>query len=425
MIAIVGAGISGLFLGYSLKRKGVTDFIILEKENRVGGKIGTEKWENISLELGPNTLMLSEELEELISNLGLKEKMIFPEEEMINNRFIKKNGSISLLPSKPQKLLFSNLLSIKSKLSIFKDLRFKPQKVNPSESVSDFFTKHFTEEIVDTFVSPFCRGIYGSEPSELILKNTFPKLAEIQKTYGSVIKGLSKSSTKRRVTFTFDNGVNTLCEALQNELKDHIFTGENISITKADERFEIKTNQQTINADKIVLSCSANACSAFTSSFDKKTSNLLNNISYSRLNVEHRIYEMNDEFPYKGFGVLYPQKESKNVLGHIWKSNLTPNENKHFLITTMHKSTDNQSFHKELSSLLEKDYNLKEENLIHKYTQPWEQAIPVYNKEHNDFLEQYKELEKINLYFCSNLVNGVSIPDRLTDAIQLAEKIKQ
>ena len=51
MIIIIGAGISGLYLGYLLNKQG-KDFIILEKENRYGGRVQVDNFEGESVVLG-------------------------------------------------------------------------------------------------------------------------------------------------------------------------------------------------------------------------------------------------------------------------------------------------------------------------------------------------------------------------------------
>lgn len=51
MIVIVGGGISGLYMGYLLRLKGVEDFVIIERE-RVGGKIRDVKWKRQVIQEG-------------------------------------------------------------------------------------------------------------------------------------------------------------------------------------------------------------------------------------------------------------------------------------------------------------------------------------------------------------------------------------
>ncbi len=76
MIVIIGAGISGLTLGYYLKKSGYTDFKILERDKKVGGKAQSLLKNGYHLELGPNTLFTTPELIELIQDLNLQSNIL-------------------------------------------------------------------------------------------------------------------------------------------------------------------------------------------------------------------------------------------------------------------------------------------------------------------------------------------------------------
>jgi len=75
---IIGAGISGLYTAYSLHKKlGISDMIILEKTNRIGGRINTKYVNDVFLEMGAggisscHTNMLN-----LVRELGLGDKLV-------------------------------------------------------------------------------------------------------------------------------------------------------------------------------------------------------------------------------------------------------------------------------------------------------------------------------------------------------------
>lgn len=60
MILIIGSGISGLFTGYELLKKGCK-FVILEKNEKIGGKIDTIKQDNVMIEGGPSVINENQE----------------------------------------------------------------------------------------------------------------------------------------------------------------------------------------------------------------------------------------------------------------------------------------------------------------------------------------------------------------------------
>src|SRR5215216_3192109 len=69
-VVVIGAGISGLVCAYRLKMLGV-DVVLLEKSDRAGGVIQSERVDGYLIERGPNSSQGSEELMALIAELGI------------------------------------------------------------------------------------------------------------------------------------------------------------------------------------------------------------------------------------------------------------------------------------------------------------------------------------------------------------------
>ena len=78
---IVGAGISGLYAAYSLHKKfGIKDILIIEKSNRLGGRIYSFDIGSRIVELGAGViLIIHNNLLELVNELGLQDKLIYNE----------------------------------------------------------------------------------------------------------------------------------------------------------------------------------------------------------------------------------------------------------------------------------------------------------------------------------------------------------
>src|SRR4051812_15652247 len=99
MVAIIGAGISGLTLAYYFKKAGV-DFILLEASEKPGGYISTFKKDNYLFEIGPNSLLCDEESLEFLKELDLENEIVFANQTN-KKRFIFKNGKYRKLPDNP------------------------------------------------------------------------------------------------------------------------------------------------------------------------------------------------------------------------------------------------------------------------------------------------------------------------------------
>jgi protoporphyrinogen oxidase len=64
-IAIIGSGISALYLGYKLKNKGY-DFDIYEKNNSIGGRIKVVDFEDIPVVAGAGILRFKKDKKGII-----------------------------------------------------------------------------------------------------------------------------------------------------------------------------------------------------------------------------------------------------------------------------------------------------------------------------------------------------------------------
>ena len=75
---ILGAGISGLTLGYYLNNRD-KDFLIFESSKNVGGNISTRNKKGFICENGPNTVLINNEsVRDLISDLKIKNDVLYP-----------------------------------------------------------------------------------------------------------------------------------------------------------------------------------------------------------------------------------------------------------------------------------------------------------------------------------------------------------
>ncbi len=420
MIAIIGAGISGLSLGHYLKKNGVNDFVIFEKSDYAGGKIKTDLYEDYFLEFGPNTLLTTPLLKDLIYELGLEDELVKPSEESTKNRFIFKNNEVVCLPSSPKNIFFNSVVGIKSKLSVFKDLRMKPAKVSDFETVSHFFERHFTKEVVEVLVKTFCRGIYAANADELMIKTSFPTLVEYEEKYGSILKGIkANTGLEKREVISFKKGQSALVQALVSKLAHHIHYSHDIqSIIESEKGFLLNGY---FKSTAVVFANEAKSIAKLLKEIKPNTALALEKVKYSGVQVIHSIYNQNrNNFPYKGFGILYPPKESDAIFGHIWNSKIFPQFGEDKTIMTTMAAIEANALDEELDHCFKSTFGLDKRFLEKRQSMVWKYGIPIYNREHFEFLKQNEKENKLNLYICSNVLNGVSVPDRIFESKKIA-----
>ncbi|RYY13107.1 MAG: FAD-dependent oxidoreductase, partial [Cytophagaceae bacterium] len=138
-IAIIGGGLTGLTLAYYLQKAGVA-YDLFEASERAGGNLlSPQEAVGYQLEAGPNSLLLSPELEELLTELGLQEA-IQEAAPVSAHRYVLRGGAYQALPASPPKLLASSFFSLKTKLRLLAELLRRPAPPVPGETIAAFFT---------------------------------------------------------------------------------------------------------------------------------------------------------------------------------------------------------------------------------------------------------------------------------------------
>ena len=439
MIGIIGAGISGLSLAYHLQKLDIP-YILLEASEQPGGYIRTIQDNSINrktylLELGPNSMMVDQELHQIIEELDIAEKVL-ASNDVSQNRYIFKNGKYRKLPAKPSKLLFNSFFSFSSKLAIFKERR-RPAQTVENETLSQFFERRFSKEVVDYALNPFVAGIYAGDPAQLLMHKTFPQLQEYEQTYGSVIKGLVKNkSVERRQTISFQQGMQTLPKAFAQKL-NHLRLGVKVeNIQKHPEGYLIQAdNEQTFEVSQLVVATSAPAARQFLSTSFPNLTQALAKIYYPPMIAVHSTYKRAAvKHPLDGFGGLNPKIEDLYTAGSNWTSSVISGRcpEDEVLFTTFvggtqspeHTTNSKQITLGKVHQELSEHYHITASPL-YRNLYKWENAIPQYDHNVLEAHQITNELELEQLFVCANWKGGISLPDSIKKGQQLAQKLAE
>src|SRR5262245_29015372 len=112
-VLIAGAGIGGLVCGWRLAQQGKR-VLIAEAADRVGGVIRTVEDSGYLLEKGPNSFSSSDEMMNVIAELGLRNRVLMREIRS-TDRFIWRAGRLRRVPISPPQLLVSDVLPLVDK----------------------------------------------------------------------------------------------------------------------------------------------------------------------------------------------------------------------------------------------------------------------------------------------------------------------
>ena len=449
-VCIVGAGITGLTLAYHLQRSGLR-VNVLEKAEKPGGAMQTEISDGFLFDQGPSgTFFKSPAVERLINDLGLQDRVQFANENAANRYFVK-DGALHPLSIRPMAFLASNLLSWRGKLRLCIEPFLRSKNGDSQESVADFARRRLGQEALERLIDPLIAGIYAGDPERLDFHFTLPRLAALERQYGSIARALlamqrarrkkSASELAKSKMFSFDGGMQVLAESLARQLGDAlVLTAEVQSIEQSEHSVEVKYHHpvegpRVLNACRLVLAAPAYASAALLAPIHAKIADALMNIDYSPVAVVFHGYEKKQiQHPLDGFGFLVPAIENRKILGSTWSStkflNRAPQD---YVALTTFIGGERQP------ELLQNDegalFNIVESemrNLVGASGQPvlrkiriWPKAIPQFGLQHKAVLETISafENEHRQLRIAGNFLQGVGVADCIANAAKMAKEI--
>lgn len=347
-IVILGAGISGLALAWFLRKKigDSAEITILDRSSRPGGWIQTIQKGGFLFEQGPHSFRprgTGLATLRLVEDLRLQDEIIFADPAAAK-RYLFFNQKLQQFPTNPFSFLFSpvtqGVLS-----AIFKDLR-EPKFAGEDESIFDFISRRFGNEIANRLMDPLVSGIYAGDIQRLSIRSCFPLLHQWEQEHGSIIKGLwhhqanepltefSKESQKKGL-FSFQNGMETLIKTLVSKLKSLLKLSVSIQgILPKSNGIEIAMSNEVIQADHVFSAMPSKALGELMTPQNAELGRVLQSIEHASLAIVNMGFKI-QVLEKKGFGYLIPSSENQGILGVIWDSCVFPQQNCHPLETRL------------------------------------------------------------------------------------------
>ena len=213
-IAILGAGLTGLTAAHRLTQRGHR-VRLFEQSGRVGGAIRTENTGGWLIEAGPNTIVTGEPaLAALLHELGLAGACVTAS-PTAKHRYIVRRGRPIAAPLSLPSFLGSSLLSPIAKVRLLVELVSGRRVRTADLSLEEFIRSHFGQEVVNYALNPFVSGIYAGNPQKLSTRYAFPKLWELEKAHGSLLRGLFATAKARRARGEPKPGIISFAQGLQ------------------------------------------------------------------------------------------------------------------------------------------------------------------------------------------------------------------
>ena len=430
---IIGGGISGLSTANFLSKK-TSDFLILESHNRVGGTINSSKVDGYILENGPNTVLDNNTaIQELLSDLNIKEELIYPDLKKISNRYLLVNDRLEKIPLTILEFLLTPVLSIYSKIKIFSEI-LVPRHKNDTD-VERFIKRRFGKEFHDNLIVPFLTGIYADTTSKMSTKNTLKKMWELEQKHGSILIGLIKEKNKnsKAKIFTIDGGLSKITELLSKKFINQLKLNTKVSsIVKHNESYKITLNEgEDIFCDQIISTIPSYSLKEIV--FDGNLKSGLSKVNYNPIDVFHFGFDRDAlDVKIDGFGLLTKPEDKKSFLGILFSSNIFEHvsNNKKFLITVLAGGDRQKDLCKKSPKVLEEEILNEIEHLLKLKSEPefknhyrWSKGIPSYSMSVTKLQEDIKIFEEANkgFYIIGNYHLGVSVSDCIKNSKELVE----
>jgi oxygen-dependent protoporphyrinogen oxidase len=464
-IVVAGGGITGLAAAYYIQEKSRKDgrpvqYTLLERGQHLGGKIVSERDSGYLVEGGPDCFLTRKPWAlALCRELGLQNDLLGTNEER-RKVFVLSGGRLHPLPEGvmlivPTRFLpfaASRLISIPGKLRMGLDLFIPPRKDNGDETLASFVRRRLGQEALDKIAEPLLSGIHVSDPERLSLKSSFPRLMDVERKYGSLIKGMlaarrmvengaNGSRPKLPMFMTLRDGMGQLVTALTGRLDaSSLRTGSGVtsltSLNGGGPPYEVHTQDgETLRADGVILTTAASVSSRLVQELDPELAAGLARMRYVSTAVVSLGYRADPGAPsLNGFGVIIPKTEKRRITACTWSStkfdHRAPENHKLvrcFLggpgreeIVALDDEALAQLVREEVADII----GLRAEpELVRIYR--WHKVNPQYDLDHLDRVEEMRAQAKAHRRLClaGSSYDGVGVPDCVRQAEDAADAV--
>jgi oxygen-dependent protoporphyrinogen oxidase len=192
-VVVVGGGITGLAAAYELTRAGVP-VLLVEAEDRLGGKLRTERIDGFLVEAGPDSFIsYRPAATELARELGIGDTVIRTTDPRIVH--IRARGEMIpmpegmglVLPTRMAPFVTTRLFSWRQKLRAGVDILL-PRSLNGEDvSIGAFLRHRLGGAMVERLADPLLGGIYGAPVDELSLFAVLPQLRDYEREHRSLM----------------------------------------------------------------------------------------------------------------------------------------------------------------------------------------------------------------------------------------------
>lgn len=330
-MVIIGGGITGLAAAHRLQATlGPGAVTLLESADTLGGKIRSERRGEFLLEAGPDSMLASRPAGlQLCRELGIASRLVGTEPHAAPSQvkrgdrlFPLPAGFSGLVPSRRGQLLTSRLLSLRGRIRAALEPLVPPAGGEGDESVGAFFRRRFGREAYSRLFEPLLAGMHAGDGDQLSLDATFPQVRELERTAGSVLKGMrdrEQTAVPLGAAFvTFPGGLAELVDALTEKLTgtDLRTSSRAIAVEADGPGYRVTlAGGPGISAHALIIATPTHATAPLLAALDPELAGWLRSIPHVDTAVVSLAFRRADvHHPLPGYGYLSPRTEGGPVV---------------------------------------------------------------------------------------------------------------
>jgi protoporphyrinogen/coproporphyrinogen III oxidase len=285
MIAIVGAGITGLALAHELARRGA-DFVVLEAAERPGGVVRSGRVEGHLLDWGPQRTRLVGPVRALVAELGLEEEVVTAPAGL--PLFVYHGGKLRRVPFSAAEFLRTDLLGAGAKLRVL----LEPLTGGPrgGERVAEFFTRKLGRGAYLHVLGPLYGGLYASDPADMEVELS---LAHVLREFGigrSLLLPLLRrgGSIDPPPAASFREGMQALPEALYRRHRERVRLGWPVrGLLRTQGGYRVLGEGGEVEAREVVVTAAPGAAARVLAGVAPEASERIRGLTCNPLAVVH------------------------------------------------------------------------------------------------------------------------------------------
>jgi oxygen-dependent protoporphyrinogen oxidase len=447
---VVGGGLSGLSAAHRFVELGAAP-LVLEGSDRCGGWLGTVERDGFVIETGPDSILSEKRAAlRLAGRLGLTDEIVSTHDAH-RGAYVVHRGRLERVPEgfslmAPTRLdawMRSPIADPPGRLRAALE-PLLPARPRQDESLASFVQRRFGREVLDRLAQPLVGGIYGGDPRRLSLRATMPRFVELERSEGSVLRGLRDVSRRRQeqaasgarygLFVAFRRGMQQLVDALVAGAGEVWTRSPIVGLERDGRLWRVHRGDGHVEtSERVVLALPAWASAELLRPHAPRLSALLDGIPHgSAATVTYAWPREAIPHPLDAFGFVVPKVERRSVLASTFSSVKWPGRapEGQALLRVFLGGHGNQDRVDLPDEALEATGRRELRRLIGVTAAPsfalvrrYRRAMPQYVLGHRERVAAIEAEEAMleGLALATNALKGVGIPDSIARAEAVAE----